>query len=334
MWDCRKCGLAILLGLLFFCDSLGATVNEAMRWELFSGYRNDRLHWHLQQPNEGGALTYSELYRDIEFWENGLTCKVIHRDLAFCAMGSYGAFGRGRGVERYADQSFTSLQPHFQFRSHGWAADTGGYIGYAVNLTADRTYRVIVIPLLGYSAHFERLHRKNLSPDSLSSSSAIGASSFTMRSMLTQPLHQTWYGFFVGGGLQIEPGGSLILQAGYTYHWMHTAFKSYFQSDVSLFNAGGALTQRTLTSTRPKSSSGGNLGQSGWLQLDYCFSPAWRLGLGGKIHYFATRVVDAHLHETTEIIAPLPSETRTTSFEKLKIRWTIISGWLQTSLAF
>ena len=55
-----------------FCVApIFATVNEPLRIELFSGYRNDRLHWHLQEGGTG-TLNYSEKYRDLQFWENGL----------------------------------------------------------------------------------------------------------------------------------------------------------------------------------------------------------------------------------------------------------------------
>src|SRR3989344_8786510 len=174
--------LAILFPLALF-----STVNEPLRCELFSGYRNDRLHWHLQEPAEGGALTYSELYRDLQFWENGLSLKVIHRDLTFYLRGSYSACGRGPLFQRYANLSFTSEQPNFTFSPQGWAVDATGFFGYAVNLTADRTYKVILIPILGYSGHFMRLTRAGGQPDPLTSDQAIGASSFTMRSSLPKP---------------------------------------------------------------------------------------------------------------------------------------------------
>ena len=99
--------------LLLFCLPLAATVNEPLRVEVFSGYRNDRIHWHLQQGGEG-TLFYSEIYRDVEFWENGLMLKAIHRDLSFFLKGSYGTFGRGTIFQRYANQSFAIDQPKFQ----------------------------------------------------------------------------------------------------------------------------------------------------------------------------------------------------------------------------
>ena len=73
---------------ILFVSALSATVNEPLRCEVFSGYRNDRIHWHLQDPGAGGTLTYSERYRDVEYWENGLVLKTIHRDLTFFLRGT------------------------------------------------------------------------------------------------------------------------------------------------------------------------------------------------------------------------------------------------------
>ena len=200
---------------LLYSTWLFASVNEPLRLEVFSGYRNDRQHWHLQEPGSGGALTYSELARDLQFWENGISLRLIHRDIVFDMKGSYSAFGRGTVFERYAHLAFTSEQPRFEFSSHGFAADTSGYVGFAVNLTADRLYKVIFIPLLGFSAHFEQLWRRNGTP------SLFEGGSFTMHSSLPHKLHQTWYGVFLGGGFQIEPIGRLVLETGYSYHWLH-----------------------------------------------------------------------------------------------------------------
>lgn len=116
---------------VFLCVlPLAATINEPLRCELFNGYRNDRLHWHLQEGGTG-LLTYSELNRDVEFWENGLTLKTIHRDLAFFLRGSYAAFGKGSLFQRYSDLPFTAEQPQFRFNTDGWAADASGYFSYA-----------------------------------------------------------------------------------------------------------------------------------------------------------------------------------------------------------
>lgn len=264
--------------LLLFASSLLATVNEPLRCEWFSGYRNDRIHWHLKVPDQTSeASVYSELYRDVEYWENGLTFKVIHRDLSFFLRGSYGTFGEGTLFQKIPNG------PRNQYSTDGWVADASGYFGYAVNLTADRTYKVLLTPLIGYSAHFGLLHPENL--------------------------RVAWYGFYFGGGITAEPGGRLVLNAGYAYNLLHN-------------HTHTAIKHETFHSV--KTDSSGAMGQTGWLQLDYLLSLLWRLGVGGQINYFSTRYVGAHVR----------NNDLTNSSQTFKMRWTSVSGWAQISRQF
>jgi len=258
---------------------LFATVNEPLRAELFSGYRNDRIHWHLQDPGAEGALTYSELYRDVEYWENGLLLKAIHRDLTFFLRGAYGAFGKG-----------SVFPPHLHFSTKGWAADAVGYFGYAINLTAERTYKVILTPFIGYSAYFEQLKAR---------ASAIPGT-----------FRLVWNGVLLGGGFTIEPNGRWVFNVNYSYHFMHN------RVHTSIENEGIPQSIKT--------SSGGNKGHTGWAQMDWILNAVCRLGIGGQIHYFSSRVVDATIRQAN----------RGNFSEKFKLRWTAISGWAQISRAF
>lgn len=289
------------LFFLLITTGLFATVNEPLRCELFSGYRNDRIHWHLQDPGEGGALKYSELYRDIQYWENGLVFKVIHRDLTFFLRGSYGTFGQGTLFQRYANLDFSPDQPHFRFSTDGWTADAVGYFGYSVNLTADRTYKFILTPLLGYSAYFEQLDRKN-------GYASVVVDGFN--SNLPGVFRLVWNGFFLGPGFLIEPGGRLIFNAGYTFHFIH--------------NRVHTRVENSLVTQSIKTSSGNNRGHTGWAQMDYLLNCGWRMGIGGQIHYFSTRVVDANIQQRNS----------GDFSEKFKLRWTSISAWGQISREF
>lgn len=178
--------------LLFFAAALSATVNHPLRWEISSGYRNDRIHLHLQDPGDGGTLTYSELYRDVQYWENALNFKVIHRDLVFAIRGAYGTFGKGTLFQRIPSEPSTRLG------TNGWTADGSGFFGYVVNLTAGRTYEALLIPLIGYSGHWERLNPRNM--------------------------RLSWYGFFCGAGFSINPGAGILFNGGYSYNFLHNRF--------------------------------------------------------------------------------------------------------------
>lgn len=200
--------------LFFLAASLYATVNEPLRFELFSGYRNDKIHWHLQDPGNGGALTYSQIFRDLQYWLNGLVLKVIHRDLTFFLRGAYG------------------------FQGSQWCADASGYFGYAVNLTADRTYKVILTPLIGYAGYFEDLH----------------------------PFRMVWNGFFLGGQFTFETGGPLILTAGWAYNMMHTRVHTHIESGPVKMSSGGNKGQTGWAQIDGKLGSCWRLGVGGEVQ--------------------------------------------------------------------
>ncbi|HSX37408.1 MAG TPA: hypothetical protein VLE95_01085 [Chlamydiales bacterium] len=317
---------------LFFALSAFATVNEPFRWEIFSGYRNDSLHWHLQTGGSG-ALNTSAIYRDVQFWENGLNIQTINRDLAFYLCASYGAIGGGGTVfNRYANLPFASNEPEFRFTPNGWTADTSGYFGYAVNLTADRTYKVILIPLFGYSAHVEHIRAKDGHPDPLLSTDAIGADFYTMSASLPGACHLTWYGIFLGAGFKVEPGGRLILSGGYSYHWLHARFRSRYKTNISLFDPNPISREEDAFAFHTKGS--GNLGQTGWGQIDYVISKDWRAGFGAQIHYYSTELLNTKLHEKSIFLTPSNPPLSMTFEQKLKIRWTSISGWFMLSRQF
>jgi hypothetical protein len=284
-----------------FPITLLATVNEPPRFELLTGYRNDQLHWHLQEPGDGSEVVYTEKYTGLQFWENELAFKVIHRDLVFSVWGGYAAFGRGPLKERYGQLPYTSEAPSLSFDASGWALDGLGHLGYAVNLTPDRTYKVILIPLFGFSGHYETLNRTG--NDLWESGNVSLTSSFQQR------LDQTWYGIYLGGGFRIEPGGRLSFEVGYAYHWLHLKFSTGWTPNAIV----GSTEIRAPSSL--SLSSGGNLGQSGWLSLACKLNEAWSLGVSGQIEYYASRVLSTSVKENS---ISLP--------RKFKLRWTSIAG--------
>ncbi len=312
---------------LFAC----ATVNEPFRWDLWSGYRNDRLHWHMQQGGSG-TLLYSERYRDLSFWENGLTIQTISHDLVFYLCASYGAFGQGDLTQRYSALSFTQEDPFFYFSLRGWAADASGYVGYAVNLTADRTYKVLLIPLFGYSGHFERLARGNGTPDPLESANAAGAAFYSMSSFLPNHLQSSWYGIYLGGGFQIEPGGALHFKGGYSYHWLNVRLKTDYKTLVALYNPALFSKQQTTVSLDAKGEA--NEGQTGWAEMEYLITRRWRASLGARIHSFSSNLIETSVQETEESLIPPAPETSESVSRKIKTRWTSLAGWLSISRDF
>ena len=283
-----------------FPTLLLASVNEPMRWELLSGYRNDDFHWHLQSHDGGAPLTYSEHTRDLQYWENALDIRVIYRDIAVFAKGSYGAFGSGELKQRYADLGFTAAQPQFFFSTDAWTLDGWGYFGYSVNLTSDRTYKVILIPFVGCSVDFAHLERSGTKADSV------------MTSSLPSSLHTTWFGPLIGAFFLIEPGNRLQFEAGYAWHRLHVRLKMERESDL-------------FGMQKLHVKDGGNLAHSGWIRMDYLLSRQWRMGLLAEMQYAASRVLDVSLKN-------IATGERTP--QKFKARWTSVQGSFLISRTF
>ncbi len=299
------------------------SVNEPIRWEWETGYRNDRLHWHLQNPGDQSSLTYSERYRDLQFWENALTARVIHRDIAFFVRGSYGAFGKGSLKQKYADLNFTSDTPIFSWQPSSWNLGGWSYLGYSVDLTADRTYHVILIPMIGYGVDFEHLDREGI--HTLTGIAASPTQSFSMTSMLPGSERMCWFGPLFGGLFIIQPGGRVQFEAGYAYHRLHVRFRSKKQFDASLYSMNGDLLSVSEQIEKIMVKDSANLAHTGWARMDYTLSKAWRIGLETQIKYFGSRILDA-------VIKNEATSERTK--QKFKARWTAVSGAFMLSRTF
>lgn len=318
--------IAAFLGCFLLPAMLWGSFSEPPRIEYATGYRNDRLHWHLQDPGDNGQLLYSEVAKNLQFWENAATFTVYHRDIYVFLSGSYAAFGQGGLVkQRYADLPYVSNQPRFTFTPSGWAADSAGRFGYCINLTDGRFYKVLLIPLLGGSIHYESLQRKHPTPALEESSNAVGANFYTMSSQLPGRLELTWYGFLLGGAFHIDPGSRAIFDVGYYYSWLHLHFHTHYANEVFL---GPPLQTQQNASYSVKTKTGGNLGHTGWAKVSCWIDKAWQAGLGAQMNYFVSRDVDAKNNQRTPGQPPL----KTT--EKLKIRWTVVSGWATLSRSF
>lgn len=256
-------------------------------------------------------LAYTELYRDVEFWQNGLSFRVIHRDFSFFINGAYGTFGRGTLFQKYSDLNFTPEHPEFNFSTEGFSADVSGYLGYAVNLTDARTYEVLFTPFIGYAGHFERLSRGDSHPRPY----IVGG--INMTSSCPKDFRLTWNGFQFGGDLAVDPGNRVHLRTGYAYNLLKMHLHTLYR-----YENGG---QKTLN--RIKAIQGGNPGQTGWAEIGYSLNQIWRIGLGGLINYFPAQVINTTMQrEVDGVKTEIPTQ--------LKLRWTSISGWLALSGEF
>jgi len=285
---------------LFSYSALCGSVNEPIRWEWQTGYRNDIFHWHLKQFSAPEKTVYSERFRDLQFWVNSLTVRAIHRDIAIFARCSYGALGKGELKQKYSSLSFAQDPIIFHSKPSSWNFDSWGFLGYAVDLTAGRNYHVILVPLIGYGLNAELMHGNG--PHDSKSESVLFSSE------LLSEERTSWFGPLFGSQVIIQPGGSLQFEAGYAYHRLHLRFRSKNRIEAT-------SEERQVEKIHVKDRA--NLAHSGWARIDYTFFDVWRIGLEGGINYFSSRILDAAVkNETTLMRSP----------QKFKARWAAVSG--------
>lgn len=318
-----------LLGSLLGMVSLGATVNEPFRLEINSGSRLDRIHWHLEQEDPAKIL-YSEEYRGVLFAENQLKSSWIYRDLSFGVEGNYGVYGKGSLSQSFHNQSFASDQPLFSFQTRGWSAGGLGHFGYAVNLTDGRFYRVILIPSIGYFVDAKKLKRDRPKVRSFQSIHAINGTSYQMHSESLNPFQTMWYGFLFRFAGLIDPGNGGLFRFGYHYQLPCFRLRSETQSRV-VVTGGNGLDETTRFFLRPNSV--GNLGHTGWLQLEGMLG-RWKLGVGVQYTYLSTMVLGVHRKEEVDQRAPLVQTTRSEETQKLKLRSNSLHSWVAVSRSF
>lgn len=312
------------LGVCCFLFPLFSTVNEPLKVSFYSGYRNDKLHSHLQEGGTG-LTTYSENEKGIEFWQNGIYLKTIHRDFAFYLQGNYSAFGRGNVTQKYKNVSFTGDPLNFSYSTTGFATDAEGLFGYAVNLTPDRTYKTLLIPQVGYSFFFEQLKRKG-------NTTTVSGNDFMMTSSLPGRQNVYWYGFFTGGWLYLEPSQLVSLLLGYDYHFLKHSLRSEIQNRVRELS-GDDLASEILESNDLKAHAGA-VGQSGLLELTYAFSRSFQVGIGGRILYFSTKDASAREEISQTTLFPDPGSSTFQRREKYKMRFASVSGWMNLIYEF
>ncbi|PIS00250.1 MAG: hypothetical protein COT84_08580 [Chlamydiae bacterium CG10_big_fil_rev_8_21_14_0_10_35_9] len=307
---------------LFLIGTTFATITTPFEMTLATGYRQDHLKWRLQEPGDPSTTTYREDYSNLKFIQTELTLKKITRDLYFYVNGGYGAIGSDTMRQSGFDLSFTTDPVSFQFNTDAEAFSGEGVLGYVAELTPDRYYEVNITPLFGFSIQYEKIKRKNPTPDPYVSSNISGADFFTVNSTLSeQDLKQKWYGIFIGFDFFANPRGVFNLGFGYRYHWLSLHQKFFSDLLIKTFdNDSSVLLNETIT-MNGKVQKNGNLGHSGYVTLGANPTRYILLSAIGKIHYFSSKVINANITQQTVEISPNYSIIDTKIDRKFKSRW-------------
>jgi len=311
------------LFFLLFSTSLFASINEPLSIELGTGYREDRLKLRIHLPGSPSSIIYEEKYNHLRFIQSEMTLQKIHRDMFFYANGAFGALGSGGSIQGQIPLKFSSDQLRFKYDTSAIAGNVLGSFGYFVDLTPGRYYQVALAPLFGYCYYYEKVERKNPSPNPQTGSTFNPQESYSVSSSFTnKDLTTEWNGFFVGVNLVAKPASNTTFDVFYAYHFLEFRQRVNSQFHTEIFTDPMALISKTIETNKANIKTGGNHGHLGWVKSAYAFTQRVSLSLMGKIFYFSTRVRGITNVRTTKKIIPVAGTTTIHQDRKFKFRHT------------
>ncbi len=269
----------------------------------------------------------------MRFYQTNLTLRTVQRDIYLLLEGGCAFLGKGKGLFDPEDLSFTSEKTPFLLKTEGISYEGKGVFGYSVNLTPDRYYKVVLTPLVGYQALFEKLKRKDPSPSLFAGD--LGDTSFTRTlTASSKNLWTKWMGPFLGGNIWIEPGGPFSLKVDYAFHFIQLKQSTFQKEHIKQFAAGGALTSFEEVTLRSSTKKNGGHGHSGGVILSYLFSPSWHFSLEGKTFYFSSHVQPVGIKKESRFFTPLGGPTEQNYKSRYKATHLMFSGLFSITKIF
>ncbi len=272
---------------LFFLSSSFATVCVPFSIDLEQGFRQDHLK--IKAFFIGDDLQ-KQTYKNVRFYQNFVTFRTVQRDIYLLVKGGYAFFGKGKAFFEPENLSFTSTPTPFVLQTKGESYDLKGVFGYSVNLTPERYYKVVLTPLVGYQALWEKLKRSQTLPDPFEGD--LGGGAFFQRSFSasSKNLWTKWMGPFIGVNFWIDPGGPFSMRMDYAFHFIQLKQATFQRENIFQFDTSGVLTNFQTITFNSHTKKKGAHGHSGAFELIYLFSSKWNFSLGGNIFYFSSHV--------------------------------------------
>lgn len=315
--------------LLFLPILLFGSITQPFTMDLGNGYREDHLLLRLFLPGDASTRIYQEKYKHLRFLQTDLTLRTIQRDIFIWINGGAATIGKGSLSQGSFQLDFTDTSPSYLYDTDGYAFHAIGLLGYGVNLTPDRYYRVVLTPTVGYSGYWEWIkpNSPKPNPDQIP---LTGDSFANVAASKPRKTFFRWNGFVLGANIHLAPGGPVFFDLFYAYHFLQFRERVSFKLDIDRFSDPDTLTTATsLTfSGRPKTNDAN--GHLGMIKASWPFSKHWEGSLLGKIFYFSTHIGDFDLQEEDLTTFPASSST-TTDKRKFKFTQLSLQGLLQIS---
>ena len=309
----------------FFCL---ATTSTPFTVDLDVGYREDVLKLKVYRHGNPSTTIYAERYRDLRFLQSDITIRTLQRDFFLFINGGYAAIGKGDLRQGPFLLDFTTQTPTFHFSTTADAFHALGLFGILVNLTPERYYTIALTPFGGYEGYWERIKRKNPSPDPGSYSLGDNAY-FDMSSSLPNKEKIRWNGFLFGGIITVHPGGDFWFDVCYAYHFTSLKDEISAQYQINNFTAPDLLATTTYTNIHAIGKTKKGNGQSGYVRGSYHFSKSWEASLLGKIVYFTSHIHNLNWQISSTQSFPVYSQINSENQRKFKLTHLMLTFLFQ-----
>jgi hypothetical protein len=247
---------------------------------------------------------------------------MIHRDIYLLFQGTWATFGRGAVVQTLP---FNNIPVLLTYKTRGNDYSIFGVLGYQVNLTEGRYYKVFLTPLFGYAGYWKRISKM------MGKTSIATSGDYVFEEDLEHnQMHDTWYGPIIGGDLLIEPGGRVNCNFYYMFNWLKLNHSDYMGYKVT--NAVLGIDEIMVKKTIAKCVR--DRGQYGGVKLFFSATSYLNVNVEMQFRYFSSYKYKVKTFTYDTVVAPIPTTTVTEQEDKMVHWWWSFVTLLEMAYLF
>lgn len=296
-----------------------------------SGYRFDQFNYKILSDTQENELVYEEKFKSPQYWQSSIAFSVLKNGFYLSTDFNYAQLLNKK--MKLTDTDMDLNEYLFDYIARGYDLDSSFEVGFGANLTPDRVYKFLVMPIVGYSGFWKFYKRKDQTPDP-DKVFINGYDINSYSSLSKRKLSQIWYGPYIGGKLIIIPNNLVEFDLSYHFNWMKLKLK--FNSDLELFKYDqfNELSTRQIIEKQLNDSVNECYSHLAALKVGFFATNHFKIAFTSKFNYFLSEKEKAILSVETKDIYPTYLLDKKNSVNKVLSRWWNVSGVLDLIFKF
>lgn len=298
--------------------------------DLFSGFREDSFSYKLVSDTKEDVLNYREKFHHPKYIQSGICFHLLKN--GFYLSSSFGYAPLLTHKMRIIDTDSDHNPYSFDYKTKGYDFGSSGEVGIAANLTPDRIYKFIVIPLGGYRGEwkiYKRRHPKQNPLTIFQNGDELGA-----YSSVDKKLRQIWYGPFVGGKIIIVPNDFISFDIAYHFNWMKLKLKFQSLLETKETDKDNHLIYQKIIEKNMDDTLSDSYSHNALLKITFNSSKRVKIALSVIYNYFMSDKEKGIVRIDTKEHYPVNVHSSQNSVIKVFSRWWNISGVFELVFQF